>query len=108
MTCRRRAGTSATERCSSSAASRAIRRCCSSTSGDSRRTPSRREGSASPAASEMLALVADGLTNRAIADRLYLSPRTVQKHLEHAFARLGAHNRIEALRLLHGGAPPQR
>jgi DNA-binding CsgD family transcriptional regulator len=45
---------------------------------------------------EVLALVREGLTNRAIAHRLAVSPHTVRKHLENAFARLDVHSRTEA------------
>ncbi|MBV9335721.1 MAG: response regulator transcription factor [Solirubrobacterales bacterium] len=42
---------------------------------------------------DVLALLADGLTNREIASRLYLSPRTVEKHVEHILAKTGQVNR---------------
>ena len=38
---------------------------------------------------EVLALVAEGLTDGAIAQRLYLTRRTVETHLGHVFAKLG-------------------
>jgi DNA-binding CsgD family transcriptional regulator len=38
-------------------------------------------------------LVADGLTNREIAERLFLSPRTVEKHVERLLAKTGVQNR---------------
>jgi DNA-binding CsgD family transcriptional regulator len=37
---------------------------------------------------EVLALVAQGMTDRAIAQRLYLTRRTVETHLGHVFAKL--------------------
>ena len=40
-------------------------------------------------------LVAHGLTNREIADRLVLSPKTVSAHVEHILAKLGAGRRAE-------------
>lgn len=46
---------------------------------------------------EILALVAAGLANQQIGRRLGLAPRTVDKHLENAFGKLGAHSRVEAL-----------
>jgi DNA-binding NarL/FixJ family response regulator len=53
--------------------------------------------------SEVAALVARGLRNREIADALFLSPRTVQKHLEHVFAKVGVSNRTELTRRLLDG-----
>ncbi|MFF4548756.1 LuxR C-terminal-related transcriptional regulator [Streptomyces sp. NPDC001406] len=48
-------------------------------------------------------MAADGATNREIADRLALSPRTIDHHLRGVFARLGIRSRIELVRLLARG-----
>lgn len=40
-------------------------------------------------------LAATGLTNREIGERLFVSPRTVQTHLAHAYAKLGVASRRE-------------
>jgi DNA-binding CsgD family transcriptional regulator len=45
---------------------------------------------------EVLALVADGRTNRDIALVLFIEARTVEKHVEHIRAKLGARSRAEA------------
>ena len=42
---------------------------------------------------DVLALLAVGLTNREIASRLYLSPRTVEKHVERILIKTGQANR---------------
>jgi DNA-binding CsgD family transcriptional regulator len=42
---------------------------------------------------DVLALLAEGLTNKAIAGRLYLSPRTVEKHVERILTKTGQSNR---------------
>jgi DNA-binding CsgD family transcriptional regulator len=47
---------------------------------------------------EILELVACGLTNAAIAERLWISPGTVKKHLEHIYAKLGVRTRTAAAR----------
>jgi DNA-binding CsgD family transcriptional regulator/tetratricopeptide (TPR) repeat protein len=39
-------------------------------------------------------LVAEGLTNGAVARRLYISPHTVNTHLRHVFAKLRVSNRV--------------
>jgi DNA-binding CsgD family transcriptional regulator/tetratricopeptide (TPR) repeat protein len=44
-------------------------------------------------------LVADGLTNREVAERLFVSPHTVNSHLRHVFAKLGINSRVELARL---------
>ena len=44
---------------------------------------------------EVVALVADGLANKAIARRLSVSPRTVDAHLGHLFTKLGLSSRAE-------------
>jgi predicted ATPase/DNA-binding CsgD family transcriptional regulator/transcriptional regulator with XRE-family HTH domain len=47
---------------------------------------------------EVLRLVAEGLTNPQIADRLYLSPRTVDAHLQRIYRKLDVSNRGAAIR----------
>jgi DNA-binding CsgD family transcriptional regulator/DNA-binding Lrp family transcriptional regulator len=44
-------------------------------------------------------LVANGLTNRDIAERLFVSPHTVNTHLRHVFAKLQVHSRVDLTRL---------
>jgi DNA-binding NarL/FixJ family response regulator len=44
-------------------------------------------------------LVARGATNREVAERLYLSPYTVNSHLRHVFTKLGIRSRVELARL---------
>jgi DNA-binding NarL/FixJ family response regulator len=46
---------------------------------------------------EILNLLAQGLSNKAIAARLYLSVRTVEGHLANIYSRLGVHSRTEAM-----------
>ena len=48
---------------------------------------------------EVLALLADGLTNKEIAEKLTLSPATVRVYVSHILSKLGAGNRTEAARL---------
>jgi len=45
---------------------------------------------------EVLALVAEGLTNKGIGAELYVSPRTVGTHVSNLLAKLGLSNRLEA------------
>jgi DNA-binding CsgD family transcriptional regulator len=46
-------------------------------------------------------LVAEGLTNGAVARRLYISPHTVNTHLRHVFAKLGVPNRVALATVVH-------
>ncbi|GAA4588045.1 LuxR family transcriptional regulator [Planotetraspora phitsanulokensis] len=50
----------------------------------------------SPRELEVLTLVAEGLSNRQIADRLFISPRTSGVHVSNIMAKLGASNRVHA------------
>ena len=51
-------------------------------------------------------LVADGLTNREVAERLYVSPHTVSSHLRHAFEKLGISSRFALTRIVAARAEP--
>jgi two-component system, NarL family, response regulator LiaR len=46
---------------------------------------------------EVLQLLSRGLNNRAIAEALYVSDRTVQAHLTNIFAKMGVSSRLEAV-----------
>jgi predicted ATPase/DNA-binding CsgD family transcriptional regulator len=58
----------------------------------------------SPREVEVLGLVAEGLTNAQVAQRLFLSPRTVQRHLNSIYHKLGVSSRTAATRfaMTHG------
>jgi LuxR family maltose regulon positive regulatory protein len=46
---------------------------------------------------EILRLIAAGLRNQEIADRLFISLPTVKRHIANAYGKLGAGHRTEAL-----------
>ena len=46
--------------------------------------------------SEILALLVQGLSNRQIADALYLSSETVKTHVRGLYRKLGVNNRVKA------------
>jgi DNA-binding CsgD family transcriptional regulator len=49
-----------------------------------------------PRERQILDLVAEGKTNAQIAERLWVSPGTVRKHLDNVYAKLGVHTRTAA------------
>jgi DNA-binding CsgD family transcriptional regulator/tetratricopeptide (TPR) repeat protein len=61
----------------------------------SRDRPSYGWASLSPTERQIVDLVAEGLTNREIGDRLFISDRTVQGHLSRVFPKLGVTSRRE-------------
>jgi len=69
-----------------------------------------------PREREVLALMAEGLTDRGIAERLYLSPNTVETHIRHIIGKLGLpatpndNRRVRAVLayLRSGSAEPHR
>jgi DNA-binding CsgD family transcriptional regulator len=55
---------------------------------------------------EVLALVREGLATKRIASAIGISPRTVDKHIEHALDKLGVRTRMQAIVLIdHAGQP---
>jgi DNA-binding CsgD family transcriptional regulator len=47
-------------------------------------------------------LVAEGATNRSVAQRLHITPHTVKAHLHNAFAKLGINSRTQLAQLMRG------
>ena len=60
-----------------------------------RKRPSSGWESLTPAERDVVTLVAEGLTNKEVAAQLFVSPRTVQSHLAHVFAKLGVSTRTQ-------------
>jgi DNA-binding CsgD family transcriptional regulator len=58
-----------------------------------------------PSELQVVRLVAEGATNRAVADRLFLSPHTVNTHLRHAFIKLAISSRVELTRIVLANDP---
>jgi DNA-binding response OmpR family regulator len=58
---------------------------------------SERPANLTPREHEIICLLAEGLTQDQIADRLVISPRTVATHLERILAKAGVHSRAQAV-----------
>jgi DNA-binding CsgD family transcriptional regulator len=54
-----------------------------------------------PREREVLALLAEGASNRVIAERLYISTKTAGVHVSNLLAKLGVSSRLEAAALAH-------
>lgn len=63
-----------------------------------------------PREAEILVLIADGLTNNEIAERLVISPTTVKSHINHLFAKARLRDRVQAVTYAYrtGLATPPR
>ena len=51
--------------------------------------------SLTPMENDVVRLVREGLGNKDIGARLFISPRTVQTHLTHVYAKLGISSRVQ-------------
>jgi predicted ATPase/class 3 adenylate cyclase/DNA-binding CsgD family transcriptional regulator len=60
-----------------------------------RKRPSSGWESLTPAERDVVRLVCDGLANKDIATRLFVSPKTVQAHLTHIYTKLGLASRVQ-------------
>jgi predicted ATPase/class 3 adenylate cyclase/DNA-binding CsgD family transcriptional regulator len=60
-----------------------------------RKRPASGWGSLTPSERDVVGLVSEGLGNSDIAARLFVSPRTVQSHLTHVYAKLGLTSRVQ-------------
>ena len=60
-----------------------------------RKRPTSGWASLTPTERDVVRLVSDGLANKDIATRLFVSPRTVQTHLTHVYAKLGLTSRVQ-------------
>jgi predicted ATPase/DNA-binding CsgD family transcriptional regulator len=57
---------------------------------------------------EIADLAARGMSNRSIAEHLFISKRTVDAHLDHIYAKLGISSRVELLNALQWARPGPR
>ncbi len=62
-----------------------------------RKRPASGWGSLTPAERDVVKLVCEGLGNKDIATRLFVSPRTVQAHLTHVYTKLAFSSRIQLI-----------
>jgi DNA-binding CsgD family transcriptional regulator len=60
-----------------------------------RKRPASGWASLTPAELDVVRLVNEGLANKDIATRLFVSPRTVQAHLTHVYTKLGLTSRLQ-------------
>ena len=60
-----------------------------------RKRPSTGWASLTPAERDVVRLVSEGLGNKDIGTRLFISPRTVQTHLTHVYTKLGVTSRVQ-------------
>jgi DNA-binding CsgD family transcriptional regulator len=60
-----------------------------------RKRPASGWASLTPTELSVVRLVAEGLSNQQVAERLFVAPRTVGTHLTHVYAKLGISSRTE-------------
>jgi DNA-binding CsgD family transcriptional regulator len=60
-----------------------------------RKRPTRGWASLTPTEGDVVRLVGEGLANKDVAARLFVSPRTVESHLTHVYTKLGLSSRVQ-------------
>jgi predicted ATPase/class 3 adenylate cyclase/DNA-binding CsgD family transcriptional regulator len=72
-----------------------------------RKRPTSGWASLTPTERDVVRLVSEGLGNKDIATRLFVSPRTVQAHLTHVYTKLGLTSRVQLVQeaARHGSTP---
>ena len=60
-----------------------------------RKRPSSGWAALTPSEQDVVRLVSEGLANKDVATRLFISPRTVETHLTHVYAKLGLSSRVQ-------------
>jgi DNA-binding NarL/FixJ family response regulator len=54
-------------------------------------------GSLTPRELQVMQLIAEGVANQKIAERLFISPHTVRNHVQRIITKLGVHSKLEAV-----------
>ena len=80
----------------------------SSAASDASRIPAERLAALTPRERDIVNLLADGATNKQVAEELDISERTVKGHLSNVFMKLGVSSRLNLVLYLNGGRAPQR
>ena len=60
-----------------------------------------------PREREIATLLADGLSNREIAMKLWVTERTIKFHLSNVYKKLGVTSRADAVAALRRATPPE-
>ncbi len=60
-----------------------------------RKRPASGWASLTPTERDVVRLVGEGLANKDVAARLFVSPRTVESHLTHVYTKLGLSSRVQ-------------
>jgi DNA-binding CsgD family transcriptional regulator len=60
-----------------------------------RKRPAKGWESLTPTERDVVRLVGEGLANKDVAARLFVSPRTVESHLSHVYTKLGLSSRVQ-------------